>query len=43
MKSEHRALAGFEGHDESDAMAILRHVSHAAQPFHVRIALARRD
>ena len=29
MKAEHRAFAGFERHDEPDAMAILRHMPHA--------------
>ena len=43
MKPEHRALAGFERHDEPDAMAIFRHVPDAEQPLHMRIALLRRD
>ena len=42
MKSEHRALAGFERHDKPDAMAIFGHVPDAEQPLHVWIALLRR-
>src|SRR6202042_405272 len=43
MKSEHRALAGFERHDEPNAMAIFRDVPDAEQPLRVWIALMRRD
>ena len=40
MKSEHRAFAGFERHDEPDAMPIFRHVTDAEEAFGARVRSA---